>query len=126
MLVGRMGHETEALDIFLSEDENQVQNLADKLNEYTKIRQETEKNIVEEALTQIKQNKEDQKSTIVLGSKGWHHGVIGIVSSKITDMYFNPSILVSFEVGLAQGSGRSVPGFDLHDALCICSNYLEK
>ena len=126
MLVGRMGHETEALDIFLSEDENQVQNLADKLNEYNKIRQETEKNIVEEALTQIKQNKEDQKSTIVLGSKGWHHGVIGIVSSKITEMYFKPSILVSFEDGLAKGSGRSVPGFDLHEALCKCSNYLEK
>ena len=73
MLVGRMGHETEALDIFLSEDESQVRNLADKLNEYNKIRQETEKNIVEDAIALIEKNKENKKSTIVLGNKGWHH-----------------------------------------------------
>ncbi len=126
MLVGRMGHETEALDIFLSEDESQVRNLADKLNEYNKIRQETEKNIVEDAIALIEKNKENKKSTIVLGNKGWHHGVIGIVSSKITEMYFKPSILLSFEDGFAKGSGRSVPGFDLHEALCKCSKYLEK
>ena len=53
-----MGHETEALDIFLSEDESQVRNLADKLNEYNKIRQETEKNIVEDAIALIEKNKE--------------------------------------------------------------------
>ncbi len=123
---GRMGHETEALDIFLSENLEEVQMLSNKLNEYNKIRQETEKSIVEKALTMIEQNKETQKSAIVLGSVGWHHGVIGIVSSKITDLYFKPSILVSFEEGIAKGSGRSVPGFDLHEALCKCSKYLEK
>lgn len=123
---GRMGHETEALDIFLSNDINEVKNLSDKLNEYNKIRQETEKSIVEKALAMIEENKENEKSAIVLGSEGWHHGVIGIVSSKITEMYFKPSILVSFEDGLAKGSGRSVPGFDLHEALCKCSKHLEK
>ena len=81
---------------------------------------------MEEALEMIEQNKENTKSSIMLGSKGWHHGVIGIVSSKITEMYFKPSILVSFEKGIAKGSGRSVPGFDLHEALCKCSKYLEK
>lgn len=123
---GRMGHETEALDIFLSENLEEVQMLSNKLNEYNKIRQETEKSIVENALAMIEENKENEKSAIVLGSKGWHHGVIGIVSSKITDLYFKPSILVSFEDGIAKGSGRSVPGFDLHEALCKCSKYLEK
>ena len=53
-------------------------------------------------------------------------GLFGIVSSKITDMYFKPSILVCFEGDEGKGSGRSVPGFDLHDALCKSSNYLEK
>ena len=48
------------------------------------------------------------------------------MSSKITEMYFKPSILLSFEDGFAKGSGRSVPGFDLHEALCKCSKYLEK
>ena len=123
---GRMGHETEALDIFLSNDINEVKELTDKLNNYNKTRQETEKRIVEEALELIDKNKENEKSAIVLGSHGWHHGVIGIVSSKITETYFKPSILVSFEDGIAKGSGRSIPGFDLHEALCKSSKYLEK
>lgn len=123
---GRMGHENEALDIFLSDNTEEVEKLTEKLNQYNKVRQETEKTIVDEALKLIKENKENEKSAIVLGSKGWHHGVIGIVSSKITEMYFKPSILVSFENGIAKGSGRSVPGFDLHEALGKSINYLEK
>ena len=123
---GRMGYETEALDIFLSNDIDEVKELTEKLNNYNKTRQETEKKIVEEALELIEKNKENEKSAIVLGSSGWHHGVIGIVSSKITETYFKPSILVSFENGLAKGSGRSIPGFDLHEALCKSSKYLEK
>lgn len=123
---GRMGHEDEALKVFLSNDIEEVKELTNKLNEYNKIRQETEKRIVQEALIQIEKNKEDEKSAIILGSKGWHHGVIGIVSSKITENYFKPSILVSFEDDIAKGSGRSIPGFDLHEALCKCSDYLEK
>ena len=126
MLAGRMGHETEALDIFLSDDINEVKDLTEKLNEYNRTRQETEKNIVKEAMELIETNKENEKSAIILGNKGWHHGVIGIVSSKITETYFKPSILLSFEDGIAKGSGRSIPGFDLHDALCKCSKYLDK
>lgn len=123
---GRMGHENEALDIFLSDDAEEVKQLTEKLNAYNKVRQETEKAIVEEALKLIEKNKENEKNAIVLGNKGWHHGVIGIVSSKITEMYFKPSILVSFENGMAKGSGRSVPGFDLHEALYNSNEYLEK
>ena len=64
---------------------------------------------------------------IIVGGKNWHHGVIGIVSSKITEMYFKPSILLSFEEdGIGKGSGRSIPGFDLHDALMKCSDTIEK
>ena len=123
---GRMGHENEALELFLSEDIQKVEELTSKLNEYNKIRQDTEKKIVDEALEKIQNNKENNKSAIIVGNKGWHHGVIGIVASKITEMYFKPSILLSFEDGIAKGSGRSVPGFDLHDALCKCSMYLER
>ncbi len=103
---GRMGHETEALDIFLSNEINEVKELTEKLNEYNKTRQDTEKNIVKEALELIEKNKEDEKNAIVVGAKGWHHGVIGIVSSKITETYFKPSILVSFEDGIAKGSRK--------------------
>lgn len=122
---GRMGYEAEALELFLSNNINNVTQLTNKLNEYNKDRQETEKKIFAEALEKIKN--EENNNVIVLGSKNWHHGVIGIVASKITEMYYKPSILLCFEEdGTAKGSGRSVPGFDLHNALCNCSNYLDK
>ena len=65
-------------------------------------------------------------NAIVIGSENWHHGVIGIVASKITELYFKPSILICFEGEEGKGSGRSIPGFDLHAALCSTSDYLEK
>ena len=121
---GRMGHAEEALNLLLSNNYVKVQELTEKLNTYNKIRQETEKNIYEEAIDKIKY--EEDKSVIVLGSENWHHGVIGIVASKITEMYFKPTILLCFEDDIAKGSGRSVQGFDLHNALCLCSDLLEK
>ena len=69
---------------------------------------------------------EKDKKAIILGNTGWHHGVIGIVSSKITEMYFKPSILICFEDNIGKGSGRSIPGFDLHGALADLSKYLIK
>ena len=78
-------------------------------------------------MNKIEQNNLDKNRTIVVGGEGWHHGVIGIVSSKITEKYFKPSILLSFEEdGTGKGSGRSIPGFDLHEALMKCENCLEK
>lgn len=67
-----------------------------------------------------------EKNTIVLGSNNWHHGVIGIVASKITEKFFKPTILICFEEKKGKGSGRSVPGFDLHGALNNCTDTLEK
>lgn len=123
---GRMGHQEEALKLFLSKDINEVNKLAQSLNEYNKQRQEKEKNIFLEAIQKIEQNELDKKSIMIIDGEGWHHGVIGIVSSKITEMYFKPSILLCFEGEEAKGSGRSIPGFDLHDALQKCSNNLYK
>lgn len=123
---GRMGKAEEALNLFLSTDVNEVFWLANKLNEYNKLRQETEKKIFENALEQIEKNHLDENKTIVVSGENWHHGVIGIVSSKITEIYFKPSILLSFDNEIGKGSGRSIPGFDLHDALTKCSDTIEK
>ncbi len=124
---GRMGKAEEALELLLSKNINEVNELTRKLNEHNRIRQETEKNIFENAVEQIQKEHLDEKNTIIVGGKQWHHGVIGIVSSKITEMYFKPSILLSFgEDGIGKGSGRSIPGFDLHEALMKCTNSLEK
>jgi single-stranded-DNA-specific exonuclease len=123
---GRMGYEVEALKLFLSDEKSDVIEITDKLNSYNKERQEIEKKIFNEVIEKIEKEHLDEKNAIVVAGDGWHHGVIGIVASKITDLYFKPSILICLEDGKGKGSGRSVPGFDLHDALCRCSEYLEK
>ena len=121
---GRMGHEQEALNLFLEKDKEKAKQIALKLNEYNQERQKIEKRIFEEAKSQAE--KMQNKQALVLAHENWHHGVIGIVSSKITEIYFKPSLLLCFENEEAKGSGRSVPGFDLHEALMNCSTYLER
>ena len=124
---GRMGKAEVALELFLSKDKNEVNELTNKLNEHNRKRQETEKTIFENAVEKIKEEHLDENKAIIVGGENWHHGVIGIVSSKITEMYFKPSILFSFEEdGIGKGSGRSIPGFDLHEALMKCSDTIEK
>ncbi len=123
---GRMGYQEDALKLFLSKDSNEVNQLIQKLNTYNSKRQDTEKNIYNEAIEQIQKGNLDKDDVIIIGGNNWHHGVIGIVSSKITDMYFKPSILLCFEDDIAKGSGRSIPGFDLYEALSKCSNSIEK
>lgn len=123
---GRMGHQEDALKLFLSQDEHEVDLLTNKLNEYNKIRQETEKNIYKEAIEKIENNSLKDNNVIIVGGENWHHGVIGIVSSKITEMYFKPSILLCYDGKFAKGSGRSIPGFDLYEALSKCDGILEK
>ena len=119
---GRMGHQEEALKLFLTNDPIEARNLAIKLEEYNRQRQDIEKKIYNEALELI--SKEKNEPCVVLGKEGWHHGVIGIVSSKVTDIIYKPSILVCFEGEDSKGSGRSIPGFNLHKAVYNCKNYL--
>ena len=123
---GRMGHAEEALKLFLSKNINEVKDLTKILNEYNVERQSTEKRIYEEAINQIQENHLEEKDAIIVAGENWHHGVIGIVSSKITELYFKPSILLCYEDDIAKGSGRSIPGFDLHDALMKCQDTIEK
>lgn len=123
---GRMGHQEEALKLFLETEEDEVNKLTQKLNEYNKIRQETERNIYNEAVEEIEKEKLYNKNTIVIMKENWHHGVIGIVASKITELYFKPSILLCEEEENAKGSGRSVPGFDLYEALTDCKEHIDR
>ena len=122
---GRMGDAEIALKLFLSTDEKEAKKLAIQLNEYNLERQTIEKNIFEEAKIKTEKS-EKNKACIVVGSENWHHGIIGIVASKVTEMYFKPSILICFDGEEGKGSGRSIPGFDLHEALMKCGNKLKK
>ncbi len=125
---GRLGFAQLALQLFLTEDPKQASEISEQLNTYNKERQEKEKAIFEQAVEKIENEKLQgiENNVIVLGDERWHHGVIGIVASKITDMYFKPSILICFEENVGKGSGRSIPGFDLYTALTNCSTYLDR
>ena len=122
---GRMGHEQDALQLFLTDNIVEANDITKKLNEYNKERQNIEKRIFDEVMLKIEKDEKD-KPCIVLGDENWHHGVIGIVSSKVTEMYYKPSILICFEDEEGKGSGRSIPGFDLHDALTKCDKYIDR
>lgn len=122
---GRMGAQEEALKLLLTENQEEADKITEILNQYNQERQATEKSIFEEAVQQIEQTEKDNPC-LVVGNEKWHHGVIGIVSSKVTELYFKPSILICFEDEEGKGSGRSIPGFDLHEALMNCSTYIER
>ena len=123
---GRMGHQEEALKLFLSDDEKEVKDITDKLNKYNIQRQAKEKEIFEQAIKELDKEDINKLNTIVLSGENWHHGVIGIVASKLTEKFFKPTILICFEGEDGKGSGRSIPGFDLHGALVNTSKFLEK
>lgn len=123
---GRMGKQEEALELFLTDDYEKACIITKNLNQYNLQRQEIEKNIFDQAIEELQKENIDNLNSIVLAGENWHHGVIGIVASRITEKYFKPTILIGIENEIGKGSGRSVPGFDLHDALAQSAEYLEK
>lgn len=123
---GRMGHQEEALKLFLTNDLEEAKKITIELNKYNAERQNKEKKIFEQAVAKLENEDLDKLNSIVLSGDDWHHGVIGIVASKLTEKYFKPTILICFEDGIGKGSGRSIPGFDLHEALIEAGDYLEK
>lgn len=123
-----------AVELFLSKDREEAARIAEILCEANRERQAEENKIMHEAYEKIAELDIDDSPVIVLDANDWHHGVIGIVSSRITEKYCRPSILVSFEGNegpesaddIGKGSGRSIKGLNLVEALCYCSEYLVK
>ena len=123
---GRMGYQEEALDLFLTNNIEEARKITTRLNSYNLERQTKEKDIFEQAIKELEKEEIKNLNTIVLSGDNWHHGVIGIVASKLTEKFYKPTILICFEDDIGKGSGRSLPGFDLHEALVESSAYLEK
>ncbi|MDO4618179.1 MAG: single-stranded-DNA-specific exonuclease RecJ [Clostridia bacterium] len=122
---GRIGSAETAVSLLLSEDNEEIQRIAEELNTANRSRQETEHLIFEEAMDMVmKDAMFDKKKVIVLAGEGWHHGVIGIVASRIAERFYKPCILISYENGVGKGSGRSIPGFNLFDALSASEEHL--
>lgn len=122
---GRLGYENEALELLLTNNITKAKDITEKLNKYNLERQTIEKNILVEADKEIAKEI-DEKSSIILGKENWHNGVIGIVASKIVEKYSKPTILVCFDGNIGKGSGRSIPNFQLHQALQEISEFLEQ
>ena len=123
---GRMGYQEEALDLFLTNNIEEARKITARLNSYNVERQTKEKDIFEQAIKELEKEDIKNLNTIVLSGDNWHHGVIGIVASKLKEKFYKPTILICFEDDIGKGSGRSLPGFDLHEALVESSAYLEK
>ena len=123
---GRMGKQEEALKLFLTENSEEAKKITQRLNEYNIERQEKERYIFEQAIAELENKNIEELNSIVLAGENWHHGVIGIVASRITEKFFKPTILICVEGDEGKGSGRSVPGFDLHEALVQSADYLKK
>ncbi len=124
---GRIGDAGRAVKLLTTENPQEAMTIAVQLNEENRFRQETEMEIFRQATEIIETDPSyrDEK-VLVISGKGWHHGVIGIVSSKITEKYYKPSILFSIDEENAKGSGRSIEGFNLFKALTHCQHLLDK
>jgi len=126
---GRMGHARLAVELLTSDSPTRSTEIAEYLKEQNTRRQQRERKIFEHACEMIAQqglDHPDQRS-IVIASESWHTGIIGIVASRIAEKYYRPTIMINTGPSgdkIAQGSGRSIPGFSLLDAISACSQHL--
>jgi single-stranded-DNA-specific exonuclease len=122
---GRIAHGSEAVTLLIENDYDKAIEKTKKVQENNTNRKTLDKDITEEALAMVDNDVVlIGKKTTVLYQEHWHKGVIGIVASRLIEKYHRPTIILASSNGQAVGSGRSVPGFDLHDAIDSCSEHL--
>ncbi len=124
---GRMQSGREAVDLLVSRDITDASHRARNIDQYNKDRKELDKRITEEANAILSQRIEagSNKKSIVIFNKDWHKGIIGIVASRLTELYYKPSVVLTLSNGLATGSSRSVQGFDIYSAVDSTRDLLE-
>ncbi len=119
---GRLDDAGEVVELFLTEDPAVAKGIASLLEEHNKKRQNIEGNVFKSALKMINPN--DLESAIILASPEWHPGVIGIVASRLVDMFYRPVFLFSVKDSVAKGSARSISPLHLYKAIAHCSEHL--
>ena len=124
---GRMGSAMRAVELMVSIDEEESDELAQIIERENSLRQQIDQRTFHEAcdIIEAKYKNMDDTPIIVVSSDDWHPGVIGIVASKLVEKYYRPSIMITFKEGIGSGSGRSIAGFNLFDALVSVEGYLE-
>ncbi|MBS1918925.1 MAG: single-stranded-DNA-specific exonuclease RecJ [Bacteroidetes bacterium] len=122
---GRMDDARKAVQMFVSEDYAEALHYAELLHHDNTDRKEADSSITEEALDLIQSKKEwiDRKSTVVF-QPHWHKGVVGIVASRLIEHHYRPTVVLTQSGDFAAGSARSVPGFNLYEAIHACKEYL--
>ena len=122
---GRMENGKESVDLLVEKDFSEALNKAHHINEYNEQRKDIDKQMTEEA-NQIVSKLESQKhhSSIVLYDENWKKGIIGIVASRLTEIYFRPTVVLTRDGDLATGAARSVMGFDVYAAIKSCRDLL--
>ncbi len=124
---GRLGNGVAGLELLFSDSAEDATRLAAELDEANVERRSIEAAIYGEAMATLESEFHPGQRTIVLASRDWHPGVIGIVASRIQSVYYRPVVLIALdEEGRGRGSGRSVHGFNLADALAACKDHLVK
>lgn len=124
---GRMGDASTAVKLMIADSYNEAKSLAFELESINLRRRDKDSLTMEEALLQIDDDLDiDEISTLVLYKKDWHLGVIGIVASRLVDMFHRPAIMLSNVDGKIKGSARSIKGFNIYDAMKQCEDLLEQ
>ncbi|WP_289760724.1 single-stranded-DNA-specific exonuclease RecJ [uncultured Duncaniella sp.] len=124
---GRMQSGKEAVDLLVSRDSADAFARAKEIDGYNQDRKELDKQITEEANTILEERdvSHSRKKSIVIYNKNWHKGIIGIVASRLTELYYKPTVVLTHANGLATGSSRSVQGFDVYSAVESTRDLLE-
>lgn len=124
---GRMQSGREAVDLLVARDSSEALEKARSIDGYNQDRKELDKQITEEAQAILEARGEDEsgKKAIVMYNESWHRGIIGIVASRLTEVYYKPAVVLTLTNGLASGSSRSVQGFDIYSAVESCEDLLE-
>lgn len=124
--MGRVGSANTALELLLCEDQAKARELANILERENRNRQSIEKDILSDAMRMVEEEVDlDSERIIVLASDKWHPGVVGIVASRLTEEYALPAILISLDGEKGKGSGRSIDGFNLFEAISKAEEHLE-
>lgn len=123
---GRMQKGKEAVDLLVTRDYTEACRKGREIDQYNEDRKELDKRITEEANELLKNNFDfTTRRSIVIYNKDWHKGIIGIVASRFTELYYRPAVVLTLSDGLATGSARSVQGFDIYKAVESCRDLLE-
>lgn len=121
---GRILHASYAVELLIERDKKAAKIKAQLIHDNNSDRQVIDKDITTSALDIIEDEDYIDKKAIVIYQPDWHQGVIAIVASRLVEKYHKPTLILTESNGLVVGSGRSVPGFDLHEAINACSRYV--